>query len=69
MFWCGDFNYRIELPLNLAKDSITQQNWDKLIRHDQLIKQNKLGKVCVMNGWMDVDGWMDDGWMDGWMDG
>lgn len=45
VFWCGDFNYRIELPLNLAKDSITQQNWDKLIRHDQLIKQNKLGKV------------------------
>ena len=46
VFWCGDLNYRIELPLQLAKDTISAGDWDKLIRHDQLTKQRRFGRVC-----------------------
>ena len=45
VFWCGDLNYRIDLPNSLAKDSISKKEWNKLHRHEQLIKQKKLGKV------------------------
>ena len=45
MFWCGDLNYRIDLPGSLAKDAINKTEWNKLHRHEQLIKQKKLGKV------------------------
>ena len=47
VFWCGDLNYRIDLPGTLAKDSIAKCEWDKLHRHEQLIKQKKLGKVST----------------------
>ncbi|VDN90890.1 unnamed protein product [Brugia pahangi] len=33
------------------------------------IRDLKLPKAGCINGWMDADGWIDDGWMDGWMDG
>lgn len=45
MFWCGDLNYRIELPTSLAKDHITNQRWDRISRQDQLLRQKKLNKV------------------------
>ncbi|XP_077934861.1 synaptojanin-1 isoform X2 [Halichoerus grypus] len=45
VFWCGDFNYRIDLPNEEVKDLIRQQNWDSLIAGDQLINQKNAGQI------------------------
>ena len=50
MFWCGDLNYRIDLPSSVSKDHIAHQKWDKLCKQDQLIKQKKLNKVGEEGG-------------------
>lgn len=57
VFWCGDFNYRIDLPNEEVKELIRQQNWDSLIAGDQLINQKNAGQVrtywgdgCVTKG-------------------
>ena len=47
MFWCGDLNYRIDLPTNVAKEHISGRRWEKLVPHDQLTKQRKMKKVGV----------------------
>ncbi|XP_063161496.1 synaptojanin-1 isoform X2 [Candoia aspera] len=45
VFWCGDFNYRIDLPNEEVKELIRQQNWDALIAGDQLINQKNTGQI------------------------
>jgi len=45
VFWCGDLNYRIDLPSSMAKDHIAHQRWGNLLKQDQLVKQKKLKKV------------------------
>ncbi|XP_051840922.1 synaptojanin-1 isoform X4 [Antechinus flavipes] len=45
IFWCGDFNYRIDLPNEEVKELIRQQNWDSLIAGDQLINQKNSGQI------------------------
>ena len=50
VFWCGDLNYRIDLPSSTSKDHIAHQKWDKLCKQDQLIKQKKLNKVGEEGG-------------------
>ncbi|XP_026993932.1 synaptojanin-1 isoform X5 [Tachysurus fulvidraco] len=45
VFWCGDFNYRINLPNEEVKELIRQQNWDSLIAGDQLVEQKNAGNV------------------------
>ncbi|KAG3283869.1 synaptojanin 1, transcript variant X10 [Ictidomys tridecemlineatus] len=45
VFWCGDFNYRIDLPNEEVKELIKQQNWDSLIAGDQLINQKNAGQI------------------------
>ncbi|KAM8813064.1 LOW QUALITY PROTEIN: synaptojanin-1 [Rhynchonycteris naso] len=45
VFWCGDFNYRIDLPNEEVKELIRQQNWDSLIAGDQLINQKNTGQI------------------------
>ncbi|XP_031549964.1 synaptojanin-1-like [Actinia tenebrosa] len=45
VFWCGDFNYRIDQPIDDVKSFIKQKNWDALIEGDQLIKQRNDHKV------------------------
>lgn len=45
VFWCGDFNYRIDLPNEEVKELIRQQNWDSLIAGDQLINQKNAGQI------------------------
>lgn len=45
IFWCGDFNYRIDLPNEEVKDLIRQQNWDSLLAGDQLVNQKNSGQV------------------------
>ncbi|XP_068187032.1 synaptojanin-1 isoform X2 [Antennarius striatus] len=45
VFWCGDFNYRINLPNEEVKELIKQQNWDALTAGDQLLDQKNAGFV------------------------
>ncbi|KAK7925941.1 hypothetical protein WMY93_008251 [Mugilogobius chulae] len=45
VFWCGDFNYRINLPNEEVKELIKQQNWDALTAGDQLVEQKNAGLV------------------------
>ncbi|NWI87656.1 SYNJ1 protein, partial [Pitta sordida] len=45
IFWCGDFNYRIDLPNEEVKELIRQQNWEPLIAGDQLINQKNSGQI------------------------
>uniref|UniRef100_A0AAR2IXE1 Synaptojanin-1 n=1 Tax=Pygocentrus nattereri TaxID=42514 RepID=A0AAR2IXE1_PYGNA len=45
VFWCGDFNYRINIPNEEVKELIRQQNWDALIAGDQLVEQKNAGMV------------------------
>ncbi|XP_071610370.1 synaptojanin-1 isoform X2 [Heliangelus exortis] len=45
IFWCGDFNYRIDIPNEEVKELIRQQNWDALIAGDQLINQKNSGQI------------------------
>ncbi|XP_026519957.1 synaptojanin-1 isoform X7 [Notechis scutatus] len=45
VFWCGDFNYRIDLPNEEVKELIRQQNWDALIAGDQLVNQKNAGQI------------------------
>ncbi|XP_054569377.1 synaptojanin-1 isoform X2 [Eptesicus fuscus] len=45
VFWCGDFNYRIDLPNEEVKELVRQQNWDSLIAGDQLVSQKNAGQI------------------------
>ncbi|XP_024118293.1 synaptojanin-1 isoform X3 [Oryzias melastigma] len=45
VFWCGDFNYRINLPNEEVKELIRQQNWDALTAGDQLVEQKNAGAI------------------------
>uniref|UniRef100_A0A8C1DDQ9 Synaptojanin-1 n=1 Tax=Cyprinus carpio carpio TaxID=630221 RepID=A0A8C1DDQ9_CYPCA len=45
VFWCGDFNYRINIPNEETKELIRQQNWDALIAGDQLLEQKNAGQI------------------------
>ena len=40
IFWCGDFNYRINLPRDEVKSLVAEENWEELRASDQL-------KVCA----------------------
>uniref|UniRef100_A0A673K2E2 phosphoinositide 5-phosphatase n=1 Tax=Sinocyclocheilus rhinocerous TaxID=307959 RepID=A0A673K2E2_9TELE len=42
VFWCGDFNYRINISNEETKELIRQQNWDALIAGDQLVEQKNV---------------------------
>lgn len=43
VFWCGDFNYRIDLDIDVVKQLVTEENWDMLLNYDQLTLQKKEG--------------------------
>lgn len=45
IFWCGDFNYRIDMPIDDCKQMIMEQKWDLLLEKDQLTCQQKDGNV------------------------
>ena len=36
IFWCGDFNYRINLPRDEVKSLVAEENWEELRASDQL---------------------------------
>ncbi|XP_070565612.1 synaptojanin-1-like [Ptychodera flava] len=45
VFWCGDFNYRIDMPNEEVKQLVSVENWEALKHFDQLILQRKEGQV------------------------
>lgn len=45
MFWCGDFNYRIDLTYEEVFYFVKRQDWKKLMEFDQLQLQKSSGKV------------------------
>lgn len=48
VFWCGDFNYRIDLTYEEVFYFVKRQDWKKLLEFDQLQLQKSSGKVsCV----------------------
>lgn len=53
VFWCGDFNYRIDLDNEYVKDLVDQQDWKTLLAADQLTIQRNDGKV--FQGFIEAD--------------
>ncbi|VDQ01879.1 unnamed protein product [Trichobilharzia regenti] len=45
VFWCGDFNYRINLSGNEVKRLTAQSAWLDLLRSDQLTIEKQAGNV------------------------
>ncbi|KAM4042486.1 synaptojanin-2 [Anomaloglossus baeobatrachus] len=45
VFWCGDFNYRLDLSYEEVFYSIKRQDWKKLLEFDQLQLQKSMGKI------------------------
>ena len=48
MFWCGDFNYRIDLPNAEVKSLVKEKRWPELRASDQLSVQKAEGKVYAL---------------------
>jgi hypothetical protein len=36
VFWCGDFNYRIDMSRDDVKAAVEEKDWDTLLSADQL---------------------------------
>ena len=47
VFWCGDFNYRIDLPNDEVKSLVESHNWAALQEFDQLNVQRAAEKVSL----------------------
>lgn len=45
IFWCGDFNYRIDLETDRVKECAKNRDWDILLANEQLKVQQAKGKV------------------------
>ncbi|XP_044145242.1 synaptojanin-2-like isoform X2 [Bufo gargarizans] len=45
VFWCGDFNYRLDLTYEEVFYFIKRQDWKKLLEFDQLQLQKSNGKI------------------------
>ncbi len=45
VFWCGDFNYRINMGREDVKRLVAEQNWPALLAADQLRLEHDAGRV------------------------
>lgn len=45
VFWCGDLNYRIDMPNAEVKDLVEKQDWSSLREYDQLYIEKKEKRV------------------------
>lgn len=45
VFWCGDFNYRIDMDKDEMKELIKLGDYDQILANDQLKKQQEAGNV------------------------
>ena len=50
MFWCGDFNYRIDMARDDVKAAVKEKDWDTLLSADQLkVRSQLLNKLEKMS--------------------
>jgi len=47
LFWCGDFNYRIDLSKEEVIDLVQHENFEGLQMYDQLTIQRQNGSVII----------------------
>ncbi|CAD5116080.1 DgyrCDS5010 [Dimorphilus gyrociliatus] len=45
IIWCGDLNYRIDMPNSEVREAIKHGEYETLMAEDQLLKQRNLGSV------------------------
>lgn len=45
VFWCGDFNYRINMARAEVKELVAKQDWSELLASDQLRCEHGAGNV------------------------
>jgi hypothetical protein len=45
VFWCGDFNYRINMDREEVKDAVSRQDYRSLLAADQLHVERAAGNV------------------------
>ena len=45
VFWCGDFNYRINMSRDEVKELVAKQDWPELRAADQLQCEHSAGNV------------------------
>jgi len=45
IFWCGDFNFRLDMEREEVKDLISRQEWSLLLEKDQLCVEKNKGNV------------------------
>lgn len=45
LFWCGDFNYRVDMDRDEIKEFIKQGDYESILKNDQLKKQQEEGNV------------------------
>ncbi|KAF4533412.1 hypothetical protein B566_EDAN013288 [Ephemera danica] len=45
VFWCGDFNYRIDMEKDEIKELVKKQEYDQILLNDQLKKASAEGNV------------------------
>lgn len=45
VFWCGDFNYRIDMDKEELKEALRNNELDRVLQHDQLRVQQEQGNV------------------------
>jgi hypothetical protein len=45
IFWCGDFNFRIDIDREEVKELIKRQEWSLLLNGDQLSVEREKGNV------------------------
>jgi hypothetical protein len=41
VFWLGDLNYRIDLPNEICRPKIAEENWEYLLKYEQLTLQKR----------------------------
>ena len=45
VFWCGDFNYRINMARAEVKELVSKQDWSELLAADQLRCEHSAGNT------------------------
>lgn len=48
VFWCGDFNYRVDLSNDEVKNLVASENWGALQEMDQLNVHRALNNVRII---------------------
>ncbi|GLT45293.1 hypothetical protein SLA2020_191330 [Shorea laevis] len=49
IFWFGDLNYRLNLSYEKVRELISEREWSKLVKKDQLVRELRKGRA--FDGW------------------